>query len=233
MRKLLLATVFSLAAMASVGTAQADFVFTEGNNPGAVEENILFGAKYTNVQSLTGFTNQTGAPVTFSSLTGSNQLIGTNGIGQADIICTANCNTFSTGGANGAQLTNLEIKVGAGFGATDFIGNLDFGEGTANIVVVDQFGASFQYILSQGQNFFTLNAINGEVIKDIQISSYTAGQNFGFNLFKQPRISGICTLQGDTCTPVAEPASLAVLGVGLAALGIVTRRRQRRGAAAA
>lgn len=70
-------------------------------------------------------------------------MIGTDGKGQADIVCTSGCNTFSTGGANGAQLTGLEIKLGAGLGATEFIGNLDFGEGTANIQVSDQLGGAF------------------------------------------------------------------------------------------
>src|SRR5262252_3558647 len=193
------------ALLTTAQPAKADIIFTPGNNPGANEENILFQQKFNDLTNFLGHTNQTNAPILFDifSPNAATQLspaetgIGTNGIGQADIICNIGCNTFSAGGANGAQLTDLEVKLGQGFGATDFIGNLDFGEGTARIQVTDQLGAIFAFDLGNGQNFFTLNAINGEVITDIQISELLPDPQtgtFGWNDFKQPRISGVCAL---------------------------------------
>src|SRR5262249_35780832 len=105
---------------------------------------------------------------------------------------------------------------------------IDFGEGTANIVVQDQFGTPFTYILGNGQNFFTLDAINNEVITDIKIfKSAPAGGNWGFNDLKQPRIGGLCTLVGATCTPIPEPGTIAMFGLGLLGLGLVKARRRR------
>jgi len=197
------------------------------------EQNILFGAKDNNLTTLTGQTKKTNTAVTFDVISGTEE-IGTNGIGQADVICTMNCGTDSKGGANGMQLTNLDIKVQSGFGATDFIGNLDFGEGTALINVTDQTGATFDYTLGNGQNFFTLTATGGEVITDITITQEALNSQgfFGWNDLKQPRISGICSIDPTTgvCTTIAtpEPSTVALLGGGLFGLVWFVRRRKTR-----
>jgi len=231
MRKVLFATTAVLTMLA--GAAHATIIFTPGNNPGATEENILFQSKYTGVTSFIGHTNMTGVPILFDLVPGAlngELSFGTVGVGQSDIVCSAGCGTDNQGGANGSQLTDLEIKLAPGFGATDFIANLDFGEGTFTISVLDQMGANFDFDLTNGQNFFTLNAINGEVITDILISgkAVDGNGNLGFNSFKQPRISGLCTLQGATCTaiPVPEPSSLAIFGAGILAVGWLKGRKK-------
>jgi hypothetical protein len=233
----LLAATLALCASA----AQAHIIFSAGNNPGPNEENILFGSSQSG-SLITGQTNQSGINVNFFTLPGGETSLSTQGIGQADIFCAAGCNPYGQGGANGAQLTALGISVQSGWGAKDFIGNLNFGEGIADIRVTDELGAIFDFQLGNGQNFFTLDAINNQVITQILITSAVAGQNFGFNDFKQPRISGLCQIGVDAgCgngTPnqqcanppcpvdVPEPATLPVFGFGLLAAGwYATRRR--------
>jgi hypothetical protein len=234
-KKALLAAGVAAGVAMFGGVAHAEIMFATGNNPQPGEQNIMFETHFMGVTSFSGDTDQTNTPIEFNLIpTAKNGEtdIGTDGIGQASIDCTLGCGTDNQGGANGSQLTDLEIKIGSGFGATDFLGNLDFGEGTALITVTDQGGTSFTYVLGNGQNKFTLTAIDGEVITDIQITESAADSsgNFGWNDFKQPRVSGICKLEGATCTavPLPEPSSLALLGAGLFATGWFVRRRKAR-----
>jgi hypothetical protein len=224
--------------------ANADFIFTPGNNPQVNEENILFGpSQITNVPVIVGTTNQSGTPITFDIVPGglgAESELSDNGVGQADITCVlpgGGCGTDGAGGANGHQLTDLEIKMPSLIGAQDFIGNLDFGEGTFDIKVTDQFSNTFFYTLGNGQNFFTITTINDEVIKDIQITADAsdAGAPFGFNDFKQPRVSGLCQLSSPSatsCVPlvaVPEPGTLSLVGFALMLLGWLGLRKKFSG----
>jgi hypothetical protein len=238
LKKVFLAAGLLLGAATA---ASAHIIFTPGNNPGPNEENILFGSAQSGTL-ITGQTNQSGIDVKFFTLPGGETSLMTQGIGQADILCGAGCNPYGQGGANGNQLTALGISVQSGWGAKDFIGNLDFGEGVADIRVTDEVGAIFDFTLGNGQNFFTLNAINNEVITQILITSGVVGQNFGFNDFKQPRISGLCKIGDPGCgngvpnqqcaeppcpVDVPEPPTLSVFGLGLLAAGWVATRRRK------
>lgn len=145
-RKALFATKIAMLAGAMLaGPAQAGIIFSPTNSPGPGEQTIQFEQKFTGQTSFFGDTNKTGTPIEFNLINGAmngETGIGTNGIGQSDIICTAGCGAFGGGGASGSQLTDLEINIGAGFGATDFIGNLDFGEGTVQISVTTSLAPS-------------------------------------------------------------------------------------------
>lgn len=195
----------------------------------------------------TGDTNKSNSPVIFDSdfakATGSlggagtSQLFNADGIGQANLVCAdtpAKCPNAAGGLTN--LLTSMEMKPGPGLGWGDALLNLDSGIGTVNVFVTDQLGGQFDEKLKKGENKFTIVASAGEVITDIQISELTGATGaFGWDKFKQPRVSGVCTLNADTtCTPIVipipEPSAIALLGAGLCALGLVhVGFRRRRG----
>ena len=243
MKRLLTTTAIVAGALWFGAPAHATINFALGNNPQADEQNVFF----TQADLIPG-THQTGSvsggvvDVEFSTVfakgTGSNggagtgQFITANGIGQADIVCApggAAC-VNNGGGADNAQLTSIQITPEAGFGFHDFIGNPTHGHGTMNVFAQDNFGNNFTFTLNQGQDFFTLTTADNEAITNIQLTQLAGSTGpFGFSDLAQPRVSGVCALGTATCEPVisvAEPASLAMLGVGILGLGFVASRRR-------
>jgi len=236
----------SLAAMFPLA-AHATITFSPTNSPQPNEENIMFeAADLVPGLTQTGDTNQTNSPVIFdtnfakpaASLggAGTGQFIAADGIGQGNIVCETGgtaCvdNSAALNPTANMQLNSLEMKPGAGFAWTDVVANPDFGIGTMNVFVQDNMGNNFDFMLTKGSNFFTLVASGGEVITDVQMTQ-EAGTSapFGWNDFKQPRVSGVCALNaaGTSCTPlIPEPGSLALLLGGLLGMGWLGYRRRK------
>jgi hypothetical protein len=238
MRSTLLTTA-ALALMA--GTAQANVTFTLKDTGGIGETNILFSPGDTGTP-IFGEIDHSGVDVAFSSLTGQTFVSTSNG--QADL--QANPTPGTT------LMTSMNMVAAAGTAWGDVILNMDDAGnpcgggantcGTAKITAIDNAGTPFVTdVLMNGSNFVTAiadtvgnpPATPPEFITSIQIQEI-AGEtnpNFGWTDFKQPRVSGACTLNGSTCTliPTPEPSSLTVLAGGLLGftLGWIWRRSRR------
>jgi hypothetical protein len=233
----MLTAAAALLAASLASPANADIIFQEGNHPQADEQNVLFGASEVGIQLANGEVGHTGAAVQFTTLGNPLQVITQQAKGQADIFCALNC--INNGGNQDQQLGSISMRAGLSANGiqtawTDAIINLDFGTGTANVRVFDNFGEDFQYELGPGSNFLTMVAVpgSGEFITRIDVTNADPGAAFGFNSFKQPRVSGLCELVNGGCETIEtpEPASLLLLGSSLIGLwgGIKLRRRSRR-----
>jgi len=192
------------------GTAKADIVVVTGvNNQGT--DNVLLNPA-TNVLTVTGTVGQNNLTVNFTSASGSG-LLNANPSGQATV----------SGGTGNIALTQLTFGLANNDSFTRAVFNINAGTDGSVVIHVEGLnidGGFFEddfTVDANGQNFFTVTAINGQAITSI---SLTAINGAVFEDVRQVRLGG-----GEVTETIPEPASMVLLGSGL--LGVAASLRKR------
>src|SRR5678815_1909741 len=160
--------IFSLAVLGIVsvvaGTAKADIVVVSGvNNQGT--DNVLLNPA-TNVLTVTGTVGPDNLVVNFTSSSGSG-LLNANPSGQATV----------SGGTGNTALTQLTFGLANNDSFTRAVFNINASTGGSVLIHVEGIninGGFFEddfTVDANGQNFFTVTAINGQAITSISLTA--------------------------------------------------------------
>lgn len=194
------------------GTAKADIVVITGvNNQGT--DNVLLNPA-TNVLTVTGTVGPNNLVVNFSSTSGSG-LLTANPSGQATV----------SGGTGNTALTQLTFALANNDTFTRAVFNINAATDGSVLIHVEGVnidGGFFEddFLLdANGQNFFTVTAINGQLITSI---SLTAINGAVFQDVRQVRLGGF---EGGE---IPEPTSMLLLGSGLAGVAASLRKRFKK-----
>jgi hypothetical protein len=205
------AIAFLALTLGSAITARADIVVITGvNNQGT--DNVLLNPA-TNVATVTGTVGPDNVLVNFTSASGSG-LLSANPSGQATV----------SGGIGNDPFTQLTFELASGSTFTRAVFNINAatnGSVVTHVEGININGGFFEddfVVDANGENFFTITSINGQLIDSI---SLTAINGATFDDVRQVRIGGLVGA-------VPEPETYALLLAGLGAIGFTARRRKHK-----